>query len=56
VDGRKPLAVPQERQIAPALQLQAAQWKVSRPDRLAPEQAAYQAAELPGVLKERRGE
>jgi hypothetical protein len=56
VGGRRYLVVPRERQIAPALQLQASQWKVARPDRTAPEQTAYQAAELLGVLKEHRGE
>jgi len=56
VDGRKPLAVPQERQIAPALQLQAALRRVVPPDRLASEQVAWPTAELLGVLKERRGE
>jgi hypothetical protein len=56
VIGRKSRDVPREWQVALTLQLQAAKWKVARPDRAAPEQAEWQAVDLLDVLKEHRSE
>jgi hypothetical protein len=51
-DGRKSLVVPRERQVALTLGPQTARRRVAQPDRA----ALKQVAELPGVLKEQRGE
>jgi hypothetical protein len=46
--------VPQQWQVAPTLQ--AARWKIARPDRAAPGPVERQAAELLDVQKEHQGE